>query len=157
MGFISPTIAAIAAAVTIPAWYVLPQAQTQTDGDPIDAALATRGAGLQVNAPFQKIKNHCCFGFSSCCCCCCFCDGPADAERLCPPGERVVIVIDHSASMNTKDADGESRLEAAKERALDVVDNLDAGGVTKRAGDGDRLCTPHGGVAGLHNGSRTGP
>jgi hypothetical protein len=42
----------------------------------------------------------------------------------------VVIVIDNSASMNASDPslDGDTRLEAAKQRALDIVDALGAGG-----------------------------
>lgn len=41
-------------------------------------------------------------------------------------GERVVFVIDHSASMQSVEADGETRLESAKREALRVVEGMSA-------------------------------
>ena len=131
MGFISPTIAAIAAAVTLPALISLYFLKLKRKRMVIPSTLLWQRAvqDLQVNAPFQKIKNNLLlwiqllllllllFAFAR-----------PTQNAFASPGERVVIVIDHSASMNAMDADGASRLEAAKKRALEVVDNLDAGG-----------------------------
>ncbi len=84
---------------------------------------------LQVNAPFQKIKNNLLLWIQLLLLLLLlFAMARPTQNAFASPGERVVIVIDHSASMNTTDEEGRSRLEAAKERALDVVDNLDAGG-----------------------------
>ncbi|MEM9348296.1 MAG: VWA domain-containing protein, partial [Planctomycetota bacterium] len=84
---------------------------------------------LQVNAPFQKIKNNLLLWVQLLLLLLLlFAMARPTQNAFASPGERVVIVIDHSASMNTLDADGKSRLAAAKQRALDVVDNLDAGG-----------------------------
>ncbi|MSR18197.1 MAG: VWA domain-containing protein [Phycisphaerales bacterium] len=43
-------------------------------------------------------------------------------------GGRTVILIDNSASMNTLDVEGKSRLDAAKARALERLDGLFSGG-----------------------------
>lgn len=46
--------------------------------------------------------------------------------------ERIVLLIDRSASMNAVDADGRSRLDAAKEEAIDTVDRLRrSGGISQ--------------------------
>ncbi len=46
--------------------------------------------------------------------------------------DRIVLVIDRSASMNATDADGRSRLEHAKEEAIDMVERLRrSGGVSE--------------------------
>lgn len=138
MGFISPLVAAIAAGITIPALVSLYFLKLKRKRMVIPSTLLWQRAvqDLQVNAPFQKIKNNLLlwiqllllllllFAFAR-----------PTQNAFASPGERVVIVIDHSASMNTLDADGKSRLDAAKERALEVVDNLDAGG-SDQAGAG---------------------
>src|SRR5690606_18387385 len=40
-------------------------------------------------------------------------------------GRRVVILIDHSASMNARNRSGETRLERAQQQARDLVNQLD--------------------------------
>lgn len=42
-------------------------------------------------------------------------------------GRHMCIVVDHSASMQTIEADGKSRLEQAKAHALELIENLDRG------------------------------
>lgn len=131
MGFISPTIAAIAAGITIPALVSLYFLKLRRKRMVIPSTLLWQRAvqDLQVNAPFQRIRNNLLLwvqllllillliAMSR-----------PTQDAFAEPGQRVVIVIDHSASMNATDAEGAARLEAAKERALRVVDNLDAGG-----------------------------
>ncbi|MGB0767630.1 MAG: VWA domain-containing protein [Phycisphaeraceae bacterium] len=138
MGFISPLIAAIAAGITVPALVSLYFLKLKRKRMVIPSTLLWQRAvqDLQVNAPFQKIKNNLLLWVQLLLLLLLlFAMARPTQNALADPGQRVVIVIDHSASMNTTDAAGRSRLEAAKERALDVIDNLDAGG-SDRAGAG---------------------
>ncbi|MBX2853044.1 MAG: BatA and WFA domain-containing protein [Phycisphaeraceae bacterium] len=131
MGFISPLVAAIAAGITIPALVSLYFLKLKRKRMVIPSTLLWQRAvqDLQVNAPFQKIKNNLLLWVQLLLLLLLLVAMARPTQNaFASPGERVVIVIDHSASMNTTDADGESRLEAAKERALEVVANLDAGG-----------------------------
>ena len=131
MGFISLTTAIIATAVTVPALVSLYFLKLKRKRMVIPSTLLWQRAvqDLQVNAPFQKIKNNLLLWVQLLLLLLLlFAMARPTQNAYATPGERVVIVIDHSASMNAADADGKSRLEAAKERALDVVDNLDAGG-----------------------------
>ncbi len=143
MGFISPLVAAIAAGITIPALVSLYFLKLKRKRMVIPSTLLWQRAvqDLQVNAPFQKIKNNLLLWIQLLLLLLLlFAMARPTQNAFAAPGERVVIVIDHSASMNTTDADGQSRLAAAKERALEVVDNLDAGG-TDQAGAGAMVMT----------------
>lgn len=138
MGFISLTTAVIAAAVTLPALISLYFLKLKRKRMVIPSTLLWQRAvqDLQVNAPFQKIKNNLLLWIQLLLLLLLLIAMARPTQNaFASPGDRVVIVIDHSASMNTTDVDGRSRLEAAKERALEVVDNLDAGG-TDQAGAG---------------------
>jgi len=53
------------------------------------------------------------------------------------PGKRYVLLIDRSASMNARDADGETRLEAAKKRARDFIKTLREENLFAGFGQGD--------------------
>ncbi|MEO0475059.1 MAG: BatA and WFA domain-containing protein [Planctomycetota bacterium] len=138
MGFISPLIAAIAAGITVPALVSLYFLKLKRKRMVIPSTLLWQRAvqDLQVNAPFQKIKNNLLLWVQLLLLLLLlFAMARPTQNAYASPGERVVIVIDHSASMNSEDEDGKSRLDAAKERALEVVDNLDAGG-SDQAGAG---------------------
>jgi len=131
MGFISPLIAAIAAGIAIPALVSLYFLKLKRKRMVIPSTLLWQRAvqDLQVNAPFQKIKNNLLLWVQLLLLLLLlFAMARPTQNAFADPGQRVVIVIDHSASMNTTDAEGKARLAAAKERALQVVDNLDAGG-----------------------------
>ncbi|MEM9348221.1 MAG: BatA and WFA domain-containing protein, partial [Planctomycetota bacterium] len=130
MGFISPLVAAIAAGITIPALVSLYFLKLKRKRMVIPSTLLWQRAvqDLQVNAPFQKIKNNLLLWVQLLLLLLLlFAMARPTQNAMADPGQRVVIVIDHSASMNSTDVDGKARLEAAKARALKVVDNLDAG------------------------------
>lgn len=130
MGFISPFIAAVAAGITIPALVSLYFLKLKRKRMVIPSTLLWQRAvqDLQVNAPFQRIKNNLLLWVQLLLLLLLlFAMARPTQNAMAEPGQRVVIVIDHSASMNTTDADGSARLAAAKARALQVVDNLDAG------------------------------
>lgn len=131
MGFITPLTAGIAAAITIPALVSLYFLKLKRKRMVIPSTLLWQRAvqDLQVNAPFQKIKNNLLLWIQLLLLIALLLAmARPTQDSLAEPGQRVVIVIDRSGSMNSTDIDGDTRLDAAKERALKVIDNLDAGG-----------------------------
>ena len=131
MGFISPLIAAVAAGITIPALVSLYFLKLKRKRMVIPSTLLWQRAvqDLQVNAPFQRIRNNLLLWVQLLLLLLLLIAMSRPTQNaLAEPGQRVVIVIDRSASMNAGDAEGKTRLEGAKERALQVIDNLDAGG-----------------------------
>lgn len=138
MGFISPLIAAIAAGITIPALISLYFLKLKRKRMVIPSTLLWQRAvqDMQVNAPFQRIKNNLLLWIQLLLLLLLLIAMARPTQNaLSDPGQRVVIVIDQSASMNATDVDGQARLKAAKARALQVVDNLDAGSA-EQAGTG---------------------
>lgn len=130
MGFITPLIAAIAATVTLPALVSLYFLKLKRKRLAVPSTLLWQRAvqDLQVNAPFQKIKNNLMLWIQLLLLAALLIAMARPTQNaMADPGQRVIIVIDQSASMNSNDADGQSRIQAAKDRALKVVDNLDAG------------------------------
>ena len=138
MGFISLISALVAAGIAVPALETLYFLKLKRKRMVIPSTLIWQRAvqDLQVNAPFQKIRNNLLLWVQLLLLLLMLIAMARPTQNaLADPGQRVVIVIDHSASMNSKDVDGDSRLDAAKSRALRVIDNLDAGG-TQDAGAG---------------------
>jgi hypothetical protein len=82
---------------------------------------------LQVNAPFQKLRRNLLL-FLQLLLLAAVLLAIADpvANFLDRPQKNVVIMIDRSASMQTVEEDGRSRLEHATEAAVDYVSHLDA-------------------------------
>ena len=131
MNFLAPIAGLVAAALVIPALvllYFLKKRRKQVD---VSTTMLWRKTieDLEANAPFQKLRRNLLlllqllilaallFAFAR----------PAITDEA-DDGRRVIIAIDHSASMNARDgnADGDTRLEVAKEQALDLVNNLEA-------------------------------
>ncbi len=129
MSFIAPIPALIAAAITLPLLVALYFLKLRRRPMAVPSTLLWRKAiqDLQVNSPFQKLRNSLLlwlqllllalllFAFAR----------PAD-DAAAVAGDRVAILIDHSASMSATDIK-DSRLDGAKQAARDVVDNLDSG------------------------------
>lgn len=129
MGFISPLIAAIAAGITIPALISLYFLKLKRKRMVIPSTLLWQRAvqDLQVNAPFQRIKNNLLLWIQLLLLIALLIAMARPTQHsVADPGRRVVIVIDTSASMNAADPSlkGDTRLEAAKARALQIVDSL---------------------------------
>ena len=128
MTFLSPFAALLAAAVAIPALVLLYFLKLRRRNLDISSTLLWRKAiqDMQVNAPFQKLRRNLLlliqllllalllFAFAR-----------PTLDRAVQPGQRMVIVIDHSASMNATDL-SPTRLDAAKEQALRLIDDLGA-------------------------------
>ena len=135
MDFISLPTALIAAGIAVPALVSLYFLKLKRKRMVIPSTLLWQRAvqDLQVNAPFQKIKNNLLLWIQLLLLLALLIAmARPTQDAFADPGQRVVIVIDHSASMNATDIDGKTRLEEAKRRALQIIDQLDAGG-----GEGD--------------------
>jgi len=131
MDFISLPSALIAAGIAVPALVSLYFLKLKRKRMVIPSTLLWQRAvqDLQVNAPFQKIRNNLLLWIQLLLLLALLIAmARPTQDAFADPGQRVVIVIDHSASMNATDIDGKTRLEEAKRRALQIIDQLDAGG-----------------------------
>lgn len=145
MTWLSPNIAIIAASIAVPALVILYFLKLRRRNVEISTTLLWKKAiqDMQANAPFQKLRRNILLllqllvlaGV-------CMAVGQPQIRGDSPVGAQHVILIDRSASMSAVDAkndrgDTRSRLEAAKEEALRLVDSLREPGLLDR-GSGDR-------------------
>ena len=142
MSFLAPWTGLIAAAIAVPLLVALYFLKLRRKPIVVPSTLLWRKSiqDLQVNAPFQRIRNNLLLWLQLLLLACLLIALARPTQRAAiEPGQRVVIVIDHSASMNTRDmAGGATRLDEAKERALALIDSLDgaAGGSSGGASGG---------------------
>ncbi len=130
MGFLSPITALIAAGIAIPLLVSLYFLKLRRRQVMISSTLLWKKAiqDMQVNSPFQRLRKSLLLllqllilGALL------FAMARPTLETVASPGQRVVIVIDHSASMNATDI-SPTRLDEAKEAAIELIDNLNAVG-----------------------------
>ncbi len=126
MSFLALTSALIAAGITIPSLVALYFLKRRRRIVPVSSTFLWKQAlqDLQVNAPFQRIRRNLLLmlqmiillglllAFAR----------PSLREAA-KAGQQVIIVIDHSASMNATDG-APTRLTAAQEHAVQLVDDL---------------------------------
>jgi hypothetical protein len=159
MTFVTPMLAAIAAAVMIPSLVILYFLKLRRRDAEISSTLLWRKAieDLQANAPFQKLRNNILLilqlialilGLLAL--------AQPQWRAGAPAAGRHVIVIDRSGSMQATDGDADdpesklTRLEKAKAEAIALVENLREPGLTDASGDeamvvafdtiADRIC-----------------
>ncbi|MEM9881727.1 MAG: BatA and WFA domain-containing protein [Planctomycetota bacterium] len=132
MSFLNPITALIAAGVAVPLLVSLYFLKLRRKPMAVPSTLLWKKSvqDLEVNAPFQRIRNSLLLWLQLLLLALLLIVMARPTQRAeVSPGERVVIVIDHSASMNTQDVDGGgTRLDEAKRRALELIDTLDAPG-----------------------------
>lgn len=129
MSFLNPITALIAAGITIPLLVSLYFLKLKRKPMVVPSTLLWKKAiqDLQVNAPFQRIRNNLLLWLQLLLLALLLLAMARPTQRATvSPGERVVIVIDHSGSMNTQTTGNSTRLDAAKERAMELIDNLDS-------------------------------
>ncbi|MEM6313884.1 MAG: BatA domain-containing protein, partial [Planctomycetota bacterium] len=129
--FLNPATAAIAAAVAVPLLLLLYFLKLRRQPAYVSSTLLWKKAvqDLQVNSPFQRLRRNLLLllqlllllllvlALSR----------PVSSVRA-TAGDKSVILIDHSASMNATDGpDGSTRLDEAKEQALALVDTMNRG------------------------------
>ncbi len=131
MTFLTPITALIAAGITVPilvAMYFLKLRRKQMV---VSTTLLWKKAiqDLQVNAPFQKLRRNLLLLLQLLILAALLVAFARPTLRAtAQPGQRVVILLDHSGSMNATDIAGSAtRLDEAKRAAIELVDNLEAG------------------------------
>ena len=127
MEFLSPMSIAIAAGLTVPPLVLLYFLKLRRKTQDISSTLLWKRAvqDLHVNAPFQKLRRNLllllqllilallalALGY------------PIIKDSEAHRGT-VILMIDHSASMNIVEPDGKTRLEHAREQAKTTIDNM---------------------------------
>ncbi|MCC6660337.1 MAG: BatA and WFA domain-containing protein [Phycisphaerales bacterium] len=145
MTWLTPGLAGVAAAIAVPTLLILYFLKLRRRDVEISTTLLWKKAieDLQANAPFQKLRKNLLLFLQLLVLAAALTAvaGPrTQGESL--SGNRHLLVIDASASMNSTDAAGEgnsviSRLDAAKQQAINLVRNLRQSGAFDREG-GDR-------------------
>lgn len=129
MNFLSPGLALLFAGITIPLLVSLYFLKLRRRVVTVSSTLLWKKAirEMQVNSPFQRMRRSLLLllqllilGALL------FAMARPTMETIANPGQRVVIVIDHSGSMNATDV-SPTRLDEAKKAALDLIDSMGAG------------------------------
>jgi hypothetical protein len=121
-------IAALAAAVAIPALLVLYFLKLRRREMPVSSTILWKKAiqDLQVNAPFQRLRRNLLLFLQLLLLALLILALAKPVANVTPtPGKTTVILIDRSASMSAKSADGKSiRLDEARRRAKELVNAM---------------------------------
>src|SRR5687768_4018958 len=120
-------VAALAAAVAIPALLILYFLKLRRREMAVSSTILWKKAiqDLQVNAPFQKLRRNLLLFLQLLLLALLILALAKPVVNVTPtPGETTVILIDRSASMSAKNADGTIRLDEAKRRAKELVDSM---------------------------------
>ncbi len=127
MSFLSLTTALIAGGIAVPLLLLLYFLKLRRQDRKVSSTLMWKKAvrDLQVNAPFQRLRKNLLlflqllilaavlFGMAN----------PV-VNFLKRPERNIVLLIDQSASMSAMEADGRTRLEHAKQAAMEFVDTI---------------------------------
>lgn len=127
MTFLSPTAIAIAAGLTIPPLIALYFLKLKRQVRLVPSTLLWKKAieDLHVNAPFQRLRASLLLLLQlAVLMLAALALGKPMRKAVKPFEDTVVILIDQSASMGVVEANGQTRLEAAKELARRQIDNL---------------------------------
>lgn len=128
MSFLNPLGALIAAGIALPLLVALYFLKLKRKPLKVPSTLLWKRAvqDLQVNAPFQRIRNSLLLWVQLLLLALLLIVWARPARQAAvTTGDRVVLVIDRSASMNAADGPGgTTRLEQAKAAALELVDGL---------------------------------
>lgn len=126
MGFLAPMTGLLAAAIAVPALVLLYFLKLRRREMDVSSTLLWRKAiqDLQVNAPFQKLRRNLLLLLQLIILLALlFAVARPTLKGPAAQGKQVVILIDHSGSMNATDV-SPTRLARAKELALQLVNNL---------------------------------
>lgn len=143
MSFLNPITAIIAAAVAVPALLILYFLKLRRRDVEVSTTLLWKRAieDLQANAPFQRLRNNILLILQMLALLALLLAvAQPQLSANVSSGAKSVIIIDRSASMQATDGDPDkpgtlTRLEAAKRRALELVDRLREPGLLGGAGD----------------------
>jgi len=127
MTFLDPTALALAAGLTVPALVAMYFLKLKRTARVVPSTLLWKRAveDLHVNAPFQRLRSSLLLLLQLLVL---LVAALALGKPMFQTAERhedtLIILVDQSASMNVKEADGRSRLDLAKEQARLRVDNM---------------------------------
>ena len=118
--FLNATTAAVAAAIAVPLLLLLYFLKLRRQQVPIGSTLLWKKAiqDLQVNSPFQRLRRNLLLLLQLLILLALiFALARPVSEGTAVAGDKNVLIIDRSASMNAGDGDGGTRLDEAKARA----------------------------------------
>lgn len=131
MDFLNPWwIPAVAAGLAVPALLTFYFLKLRRQEVAISSTLLWKQAiqDLQVNSPFQRLRNNLLLWLQLLALLiAAFCLWQPVWSSEDTTEKTAILLIDHSASMATVEADGRTRLERVKEKAKTYVDNLEPG------------------------------
>jgi len=133
MSFLNPIAALIAAGITVPLLVALYFLKLKRRPLTVPSTLLWRKAiqDLQVNSPFQRLRKSLLLLLQLLILAALlFALARPTTRTTARPGQKVAILIDHSASMNAtpgSGSGGDTRLERAKAKALELIGALDGG------------------------------
>ena len=136
MNFLSPMTALIAAGITVPLLVSLYFLKLRRRRVTISSTLLWKKAiqDMQVNAPFQRLRRNLLLLLQLLVLAALLLAlGRPTLRGMAQPGDRMVILIDHSASMNAADI-SPTRLDESKKRALELIDSLGSDGQSDAVG-----------------------
>ena len=136
MNFLSPMSALIAAGITIPLLVSLYFLKLRRRRVTISSTLLWKKAiqDMQVNAPFQRLRRNLLLLLQLLVLAALLIAlGRPTLRGMAQPGDRMVILIDHSVSMNATDI-SPTRLDESKKRALELIDSLGSDGQSDAVG-----------------------
>lgn len=126
--FLTPLTGAIAAAIVVPSLLLLYFLKLRRREMDVASTILWRKAiqDLQVNAPFQKLRRNLLLLLQLALLLLLALALTRPISNYTPgAGKSTVLLIDRSASMSARDADGKTRLEEAKRQAKELVDTMD--------------------------------
>ena len=128
--FLNATTAAVAAAIAVPLLLLLYFLKLRRQPVPIGSTLLWKKAiqDLQVNSPFQRLRRNLLLLLQLLILLALiFALARPVSEGTAVAGDKNVIIIDRSASMNAEDGDGGTRLDEAKARAKALINTMRRG------------------------------
>ncbi|MCC6286005.1 MAG: BatA domain-containing protein [Phycisphaerales bacterium] len=132
MSFVTPGLALLVGAIAIPSLVILYFLKLRRRELEISSTLLWRRAiqDLQANAPFQRLRRNILLLIQLLAILAAlFALAQPERRVQADRGQRLVIAIDRSASMQTRDGAGRSRLDGARHQALELVEAMRAPGV----------------------------
>ncbi|NOX59815.1 MAG: VWA domain-containing protein, partial [Planctomycetes bacterium] len=132
---------ALAAGLTVPPLVLMYFLKLRRASHTVSSTLLWKRAieDLQVNAPFQRIRNNLLLWLQLLVLLlAAVALGKPIFQSTRQTESTLILLIDHSASMNVVEENGETRLAIAKEQANAIIDNMPTGGRAMVIGFSDR-------------------
>ncbi len=132
---------ALAAGITVPPLVLLYFLKLRRAPQTVSTTLLWKRAveDLQVNAPFQRIRNNLLLWLQLLILLlAAIALGKPIFEGSRQTEDTLVVLLDHSASMDVEEKNGKTRLEIAKEQAESIIESMPGGGKAMLIGFSDR-------------------